>query len=105
MSRGKKSFLADIAIDLKAKKDGSDSDYATFLTLNNKTVTVRLANHNASTSNFDYRSEKEGISIVISRKPNEGITNDGYAHVVEFFYPDKKLPFRLISLSLRMSGT
>ena len=42
-------------------------------------------------SNYDNAGINNGISIVISRKPNEGITNDGNAHLVEYFYPDKKI--------------
>jgi hypothetical protein len=37
-------------------------------------------------SNFDNREENEGISIVVSAKDNNGITNDGDAHIVEYFY-------------------
>ena len=77
--------------DLRAERDSSNSEYDSFVTNNGITVTIRLSDHNTTVSQFDYKSEKEGISIVISRKDNKGITNDGVAHVVEFFYSDKKL--------------
>ena len=92
LTRGqKRSFLKDIAVALNAEKDGSESKYATFVTKNNITVTIRLSDHNATVSNFDDRGELNGISIVISRKPNSGIIDDGNAHIVEFFYSDKAL--------------
>ena len=59
--------------------------------MNGNFVTIRLSNHNAKVSNFDNNGEFYGISIVISRKPNKGITNDGDAHIVEYYYSDKKL--------------
>ena len=80
--------LAD-AID--AKNEGSASKYAVIETKNGEVVTIRLADHNATISNFDHKERDNGISIVISRKPNEGLTNDGDAHIVEFFYSDKAL--------------
>ena len=86
-----RSFLGDVAKALGARQYGSKSQYATFETMNGQVVTIRLADHNASTRNFDNAGRENGISIVISRKPNQGITNDGDAHLVEFFYPDKAL--------------
>lgn len=71
------------------KENGSQ--YARFETVNGQIITIRISDHNANVSNFDNHKEEEGISIVISRKPNNGITNDGTAHVIEFFYSDKKL--------------
>ena len=85
----KKSFLKDVATALGAKRRGSASQYATFETKNGRIVTIRLADHNAST--LDNAGVDDGISIVISRKPNDGLQNDGNAHIVECFYPDKKL--------------
>lgn len=87
----KRTFLGDIADALGAKRYGSKSRYLTIETINGNAVTIRLANHNAHTSGFDNEGKDNGISIVISRKPNAGITNDGEAHIVEFFYPDKAL--------------
>ena len=86
-----KTFLGDTAKALGATQDGSASEYATFETKNGKIVTIRLANHNATVSNFDIRGESEGISIVITPKENHGIINDGEAHIVEFFYDAIKL--------------
>ena len=88
--RQKKSFIGDLANTLEAKNKGSRSKYAKFET-NNGTVVVRLSDHNAKVSGFDHNNVDDGISIVISRKPNTGITNDGNAHIVEVFYPDKAL--------------
>ena len=78
----KKSFLKDVAAALGAKRRGSASQYATFETKNGRIVTIRLADHNAST--LDNAGVDDGISIVISRKPNDGLQNDGNAHIVEF---------------------
>ena len=89
--RVKNSFLRKLAENLGAKPDGSNSKYATFEAKNGTIFTLRLADHNAKVSNFDNRDEDYGISLIISRKANEGITNDGTAHVEEFFYSDKSL--------------
>ena len=86
-----KPFFSEVAKALGAKKHGSNSQYATFETKNGNIVTIRLADHNAKVSTFDNHGENEGISIVISRKQNEGINNDGNAHIVEFFYSDKAI--------------
>ena len=86
----KKHFISEVAKVLGARKYGSNSEYVTFETKNGE-VTLRLADHNAKVSNFDYSGRENGISIVISRKPNTGIENDGNAHIVEYFYPDKAL--------------
>lgn len=89
--KGTKTFLGDLASALGSSDKDKSSQYATFETKNGQVVTIRVSNHNATISNFDNAGESNGISIVISRKPNEGITNDGDAHIVEFFYPDKAL--------------
>ena len=86
-----KTLLGDIAKILNAKKHGSNSQYATFEAVNGKVFTIRLANHNAKTSTFDNHDENEGISIVVTAQGNNGITNDGEAHIVEFFYDAIKL--------------
>lgn len=55
-----------------------------------KKVTIRISDHNANVLNFDAVGEDNGISIVLTRKPNKGITNDETAHtIVEFFYPER----------------
>lgn len=74
---GIRTFLGDIADAIGATKQGSNSRYATFETVNGEVVTIRLAEHNAHTSGFDHSGRDNGISIVISRKPNAGINNDG----------------------------
>ena len=81
-----KTFIGEVAKAIEARKQGSGSQYATFETVNGNVVTIRLADHNATVSNFDNRDENEGISIVVSAKDNNGITNDGDAHIVEYFY-------------------
>ncbi len=84
----RKKFISEVASELEAKQDGSESWYKTFRTEKGVDVTIRLGNHNATVSNFDYRGEDNGISIVISKRSNEGITNDGNAHIVEYFYSE-----------------
>ena len=86
-----KTFIGDVAKALGARRHGSSSEYATFETKNGKIVTIRLSNHNAKVSNFDNNGEADGISIVISPKPNEGIMNDGSSHITEFYYDSIKL--------------
>ena len=71
--------------------NSGQSHYGTFHTWNDNVITIRVSNHNATVSNFDNNQEKDGISIVISSKPNNSIRNDGKAHVVEFFYRDKDI--------------
>lgn len=85
------TFLGDVANALGARKHGSNSQYATFETVNGNIVAIRLADHNAKVSTFDNHEEQEGISIVVTAKENKGLINDGDAHVVEFFYDAIKL--------------
>ena len=85
-----RGFIVDAAKCLRLKNTGK-SQYGTFKAVSGQTITIRLSNHNATVSNFDGNNEPEGISIVISRKPNERITNDGMGHIVEFFYSDKAI--------------
>ena len=68
-----------------------NSQYGTFESANGEVVTIRISNHNATVSNFDNVGENNGISIVIAARPNEGVTNDGNAHIVEYFYSDIEL--------------
>ena len=86
-----KTFIGDVAKVLGAKRHNSKSEYATFETKNGRIVTIRLADHNSTVSNFDNHGELNGISIVISPKGNKGINNDGNAHVVEYYYDAIKL--------------
>ncbi len=90
-SNQSKTFLGDVAKALGAERKGSGSQYVTFETKNGKVVTIRLSNHNATVSNFDNNGEADGISIVVSAKGNNGMTNDGDAHVVEHYYDAIKL--------------
>ncbi len=90
-SSDRKNFLQEVGNALNAKQHGSKSQYATFETKNGQIVTIRLGNHNATVSRFDNNGEDNGISIVISRRANQGITNDGNAHLVEYFYSDKAI--------------
>lgn len=86
-----KTFLGTLAKALNSTMHGSRSQYATFEAKNGKIVTIRLANHNAKTSTFDNHGEDTGISIVISARENNGVNNDGKAHVTEFYYDAIKL--------------
>ena len=86
-----KTFIGDVSKALKAERDGSGSEYATFLTVNDRIITMRISNHNATVINFDYKGEDDGISIVITNNPNKGINKGGNAHIVEFFYDSIKL--------------
>lgn len=85
------TFIGDVAKALGASRFGSSSEYATFEAMNGDVVTIRLANHNAHVSGFNHNGKDNGISIVISPKPNEGLINDGDAHIVEFYYDSIKL--------------
>lgn len=86
-----KTFVGKVAKALGAKRYGSGSEYVAFETKNGKVVTIRLADHNAKVSNFDRRNELRGISIVVSAKKSAGMTNDGDAHIVEYYYDAIKL--------------
>lgn len=86
-----KIFLGQVANAIGASNKGSSSQYATFETKNGAVVTIRLANHNASTKRMDNAGRNNAISIVVSPKPNEGVLDDGNAHVVEFYYDSIKL--------------
>ena len=86
-----RTFLQDVAEAIGAKEYGTKSKYVTIKAKNGRVVTIRLANHNTTVSQFDYRGEEEGVSIVVSKHSNEGVTNDGEAHVVEFFYSEQAL--------------
>ena len=85
------TFIGDLSRALGAQKHGSNSEYATFETKNGRVVTIRLANHNAKVSTFDNHNETDGISIVITANSNAKLTNDGNAHVTEFYYNALKL--------------
>ena len=86
-----KTFIGEVSKAIGARRHGSKSEYATFETKNGKIITIRLSDHNASTRNFDNAGRNNGISIVITARKNNGVTNDGNAHVVEFYYDAIKL--------------
>ena len=69
----------------------SASQYGTFLLPSGDRIILRISNHNAKVSNFDKRNESEAISITISHRNNKGLTHDGKAHVVEYFYRKQDL--------------
>ena len=85
-----RGFVSNMARLLGLKPAGP-SNYATFIAINGTIFTLRMSDHNATVSNFDNVGENYGISIVVSRKPNTGLINDGEAGVAEFFYSDKKI--------------
>ncbi len=91
VSNQRKNFIQEVAKAIDATQNGSKSEYSTFETKNGHIVTIRLSDHNATVSNYDHRNEFDGISIVVSPKKSNGITNDGIAHVVEYYYDPIKL--------------
>ena len=86
-----KTFIDEVADALGINAESKSSKYATFEAKNGKRVTIRLSNHNARVSNFDNNDEVDGISIVVIPAHNNGILNDGNAHIVEFYYNVMKL--------------
>ena len=86
-----KTFIGEVADALEIKADEKSSKYATFEAKNGKRVTIRLSNHNATVSNFDNNGEVDGISIVVTPANNNGILNDGNAHIIEYYYNAMKL--------------
>lgn len=99
-------FITNLSKALYLKRHES-SQYGTFTIPNGEKITIRISNHNAKVSNFDKHNEAEGLSIVISSYANKKITNDGHAHVKEYFYPRKKIeaapnnPLSTITLSVK----
>ena len=86
-----RAFRGQLAETLGIPERGQSSRYVRIESKSGKVVTLRISNHNSKVSNFDANGEAEGISIIISRDSNRGMTNDGEAHVVEYFYSDKAL--------------
>lgn len=85
------TFIGDVANALGISMPNKASKYGIFEAMNGNEITIRLSDHNATVSNLDGVGENNAISIVISRKPNNGITNDGNAHIVEYYYPASKI--------------
>lgn len=89
-----KTFVGQVADALgipREKFKDKSSRYATFETKNGKIVTIRISDHNATASNLDVNGQEDAISVVVTNKPNTGITNDGDAHIVEYYYNAIKL--------------
>ena len=83
----KKSFLKDVAAALGAKRRGSASQYATFETKNGRIVTIRLADHNASTRNdawahlkSELYKDADLVSWVKERYPDLAGDENALAH-------------------------
>ena len=85
-----RGFITDLTQALGLEQHEA-SRYRNFELPDGRFVTFRLSNHNASAVTFDEHGEHEGISIVISSSRNNGIKNNGSAHVVEYFYGKKIL--------------
>ena len=80
--------MADaLDVDMKDKS----SKYANFECKNGNVVTIRISDHNATSSNLDINGQNNAISIVVTNKNNIGIINDGNAHIVEYYYNAIKL--------------
>ncbi len=73
------------------RNNGNHSNYGTFEAKNGAVVRIRISDHNAQVKNFDDAGYDNGISIVISRKRNNGMDHNGSAHIVEYFYNGYKL--------------
>ena len=80
-----RGFITDLSRALNLTQHEA-SNYGTFALPNDKTLAIRISNHNALVSNFDKNNENNGISIVISSHRNKRLNNDGKAHIVEYFY-------------------
>ena len=86
-----KTFIGDLSEALNLRNNGNNSNYGDYVAVNGKEVTIRVSDHNVSVKDMDDAGKVNGISIVVSRKPNEGVRDYGDSHIVEFFYNDKKL--------------
>lgn len=90
-SNRQKTFIGDLSRALKLRNNGNNSNYGTFTTVNGETMEIRVSDQNVSTKNMADAGKLDGISIVVTHKPNKGIKNDGDAHIVEFYYNTQKL--------------
>ena len=90
-SNRQKTFIGDLARALGLRNNGNHSNYGTFEAVNGEVFTYRISDHNSSTKNMEDAGNPNGISIVITHKPNSKITKDGNAHIVEFYYNTQKL--------------
>ena len=86
-----KTFVGEMADALDVDMKDKSSKYANFECKNGNVVTIRISDHNATSSNLDINGQDNAISIVVTNKSNVGITNDGNAHIVEYYYNAIKL--------------
>lgn len=86
-----RNFIGSISSALELCNNGNNSRYGTFKAKNGVEFRLRISDHNAASKNFDDAGYKDGLSIVVSRKPNKGITNNGEAHITEYYYNAYKL--------------
>ena len=90
-SASEKTICGELSKALGLRNNGNHSNYGTFEAKNGTIVRIRISDHNAEVKNFDDAGYDNGISIVVSRKANEGLNNNGEAHIVEYFYNGYKL--------------
>ena len=91
-SNRQKTFIGDLSRALNLRNNGNNSNYGSFIAINGKSLELRISDHNVSTKNMADAGKIDGISIVITHKPNKGINNDdSRAHIVEFYYNTQKL--------------
>ncbi|MDE5704375.1 MAG: nucleotidyltransferase domain-containing protein, partial [Bacteroidales bacterium] len=81
-----RNFIGAISSVLELHNNGNHSNYGTFRAKNGVEFRLRISDHNAASKNFDDAGYKDGLSIVVSRKPNKGIDNNGNAHITEYYY-------------------
>lgn len=86
-----RDYISTLSKALGLRNNGNHSNYGTFEAKNGTVVRIRISDHNSAVSNFDDAGYENGISIVVTRKPNEGINNNGTAHIVEYYYNGYKL--------------
>ncbi len=84
------TFIGDVADALGIDMPNKSSKYRTYETISGDIVTIRLSNHGTTASKLDANNETNAVSIVIANS-YDGITNDGEAHIVEYFYDAIKL--------------
>ncbi len=86
-----KSFIGYVSAALGLRNNGNKSNYGTFETKSGVELRVRVSDHNAHPGNFEDAGYMNGLSIVVSRKPNKGMEESGNAHLVEYYYNGYKL--------------
>ena len=86
-----KTFVGEMADALDVDMKDKSSKYANFECKNGNVVTIRISDHNATSSNLDINGQNNAISIVVTNKNNIGIINDGNAHIPDFVNAPPKL--------------